>query len=71
MAVDDLSRINLVHLLVEAGFAASNGEARRLIRQGAVAIDDDRVGPDTVETAAAAGAVVRAGKRRFLRVVPR
>ena len=71
VAVDDLSRINLVRLLVEAGFAASNGEARRLIRQGAVAIDDDRVGPDTVETAAAAGAVVRAGKRRFLRVVPR
>ena len=71
VAVDDLSRVNLVGLLVEAGFAASNGEARRLIRQGAVAIDGDRVDPDTVEIAAAAGAVVRAGKRRFLRVVPR
>ena len=71
VAVDDLSRVNLVRLLVEAGFAASNGEARRLIRQGAVGIDGDRVGPDTVETAVPAGAVVRAGKRRFLRVVAR
>jgi len=48
--------------------AASNGEARRLISQGAVQLDDQRVSAMKVPAPRAAHAVLRAGKRRYLRL---
>ena len=69
LAVEDLGRVNMVRLLVVAGLVGSNGEARRLIQQGAVSIDDARVSMDAIEIAIAPGAIVRAGKRRFVRLV--
>ena len=60
-------------LLVAAGLAASNAEARRLIAQGAVSVirsNGARVSVTAEETPAlAAGDVIRAGRRRFVRVV--
>jgi tyrosyl-tRNA synthetase len=57
-------------VLVAAGVAASNGEAVRLMEQGAVAVDGDVVRDRTAQRPAAAGAewVVRRGKRRYVRV---
>lgn len=62
--------IPLVDLIRRAGFAASNGEARRLIRQDAVSLDGERV-TDTgaVIDMARAPLVLRVGKRRYARVV--
>ena len=60
-------------VLVQTGLASSNAEARRLIGQGAVEIiraDGERVSVaagDAPELAA--GDVVRAGRRRFVRLV--
>ena len=60
-------------LLVAAGLAASNAEARRLIAQGAVSVirsNGARVSVTAEETPAlAAGDVIRAGRRRFVRLV--
>ena len=60
-------------LLVQAGLASSNAEARRLVSQGAVEIiraDGQRESAAAGETPVlAAGDVVRAGRRRFVRVV--
>ncbi len=61
-------KIWIVKLLVAAGFAKSNGEARRLVTGGGVSLDDEVVaepGDVTVRT----DQVLRAGKRRFARVV--
>ena len=58
----DLSR-----LLVAAGLAASRGEARRLLQQKAVEIDGTRVIEETVQVPF--GVIVRAGRRRFVRLV--
>jgi tyrosyl-tRNA synthetase len=57
-------------LLVVAGLAASNGEAARLIEQGAVAVDGEILADRHARVTARAGAevVVRRGKRRFARV---
>ena len=63
-------RVWLPRLLTETGLVASNGEARRLIEQGGVRVDD-RVVSDTsaeFEPAALSGAVVQVGKRKFLRI---
>jgi len=62
--------ILLSHLMVDAGLAASKSEARRLIRQGAVQIDGERVPSDReIHPEASAGFVLKVGKRRFCRVV--
>jgi tyrosyl-tRNA synthetase len=57
-------------LLVAAGLAKSNGEARRLIEQGGVSLDGERVADAARELPAASGAsyLLKVGKRHFVRV---
>ena len=59
----------IVQLIRDCGFAASNGEARRLVEQGAVSIDAERV-TDTQMGVSNDGVerVLKVGKRRFARV---
>ncbi len=61
-------RARLVEVLVRAGLAASNGEARRLVRQGAVRLDGERVSDPHAEIDLRDGAVLRSGKRGFARI---
>lgn len=62
--------VSLVKILVELGGAASNGEARRLIAQGGVTIDEQRVDDPRATLDAGTGTeyLIRAGRRRFWRV---
>ena len=57
----------LLELLVELGLVASNGEARRLVAQRGVAIDDGVVQDPTLRLGRGAYRI-RVGKRRFARV---
>ncbi|TMC10981.1 MAG: tyrosine--tRNA ligase [Chloroflexi bacterium] len=59
------TRPNLITALLEAGFAKSASEARRLLQQGGVRVDGDKVAEDLE---LADGNVVSAGKRKFVRV---
>jgi len=54
-------------LLTTSGAVASRSEARRLITQGAVEVDGVKVGDSKAQVRA--GALIRVGKHRFLRVV--
>lgn len=54
-------------VLVDAGLAASNGEVRRLVTQGAVAVNGEPVSQVTMEVQA--GDEIRVGRHRFLRLV--
>ncbi len=58
----DLSR-----LLVGAGLASSRGEAQRLLKQNAVEVDGVRVDGEAAQIGF--GALVRAGKRKYVRIV--
>lgn len=60
--------IGLLNLMVEAGLAKSNGEARRLIKQGAVRINDEKVGDETAQIVPEEGMIIRSGKRGFAKV---
>jgi tyrosyl-tRNA synthetase len=62
------TRIWIVQLLVDAGLAASKGEARRLIQGGGVQIDGTKVEDPEQEVDVAEERLLKAGKRRFLRV---
>lgn len=55
-------------LLVKAGMASSNSEARRLIQQGAVTLDGERITDPSASTALVDGQILRAGKLRFARI---
>jgi tyrosyl-tRNA synthetase len=62
----------LAKLLAAAGLAASNGEARRLVEQGAVALDGERVADPYRELPARETPyLLKVGKRRFARVTVR
>ena len=58
----------IVELVVSAGFAATNSEARRLIRQGAVSIDGEKITDIHAHVKPRDGQILRVGKRRFGRI---
>lgn len=60
----------LVAVLEAAGVVSSRSEARRLIRQGAVRIDGEKVSDELLEASEFVGSVIQVGKRRFVRIVP-
>ncbi len=62
-------RIWIAQLLVRAGLAASNSEARRLVAQGGVRLDGEVVTDPEFDWPARSGVVVQVGKRRFARIV--
>ncbi len=61
-------RLGIANLLREARLVASNGEAFRLIEQGAVRIDGERIEDRGLEIAAGTTHIYQVGKRRFARV---
>jgi len=63
-------RVWIVRLLVVAGMAPSNAEARRLVIQGAVELDGERVTDTNAEIEVREGQILRAGKLRFARLRP-
>lgn len=66
----DGGTVPILRLLTETGLAASNGEARRLIEQGGVSIDGQRITDQHARIDVRGGAVLKVGKRKFVRVVP-
>ncbi len=63
-------RRRAVRLLVDLDLAKSQSEAKRLISQGGVAVDGQRVTAVDAEIEVRDGMVVRVGRRRFARVRP-
>ncbi|MBB5347662.1 tyrosine--tRNA ligase [Desulfoprunum benzoelyticum] len=55
-------------LLVDAGLVTSTSDGRRMIQQGAVSLDGERVGEQGLKVQAAGKILVKVGKRRFCRV---
>jgi len=58
----------ILDLLAETGLVTSKGEARRLIEQGGIKIDDEKVSSITEEVDVSKERLLKVGKRKFLRV---
>jgi len=67
VSADPAGTIPLYALLVRVGFAASNSEARRLIAQRAVRLDNEVV-EDALRAVAAGEVLLAVGRRRMARV---
>lgn len=61
---------NIVDLLADSGLTQSKGEARRLIQQGGVRLDGEKVSSIDEVVAVEEEAVLQVGKRKFLKLVP-
>jgi tyrosyl-tRNA synthetase len=57
----------IVEVIQRLGFAASRGEGRRLIKQGGVRVDEERVA-DAEQRLGSGEHLIQVGKRRFARV---
>lgn len=61
----------IVRLIILCGFAATNSEARRLIQQGGVSVDDKIIDSSTLNVEINSGMILKVGKRRFARIIPK
>lgn len=65
--------IGILNLLVKAGLAPSNGEARRNVQQGGVSIDGEKVEDARMqvsrESIGLEGVVLKRGKKKFMRII--
>ena len=61
-------KLGIAHLLKGAGLVSSTSEALRMIKQGAVRIDGERVEDRSLEIASGTTNIYQVGKRRFARV---
>ncbi|MGH2556880.1 MAG: tyrosine--tRNA ligase [Actinomycetota bacterium] len=70
-SLGQVERVWLARLLAELGLAKSNSDARRLIEQGGIRIDGQRVNDPELEVAVAGlgGKVLQVGTRKFVRIV--
>ena len=59
----------VVKLLSESGLVSSNGEARRMIKQGAVKINDKKINKINLDLKLNDGMIIRVGKRRFCKII--
>ncbi|MCK5148382.1 tyrosine--tRNA ligase [bacterium] len=63
----------IVKLFVSAGLTKSNGEARRLIKQGGAYLNDEKISDDSLEITSAdlvdGSLLLKAGKKRIKRIV--
>lgn len=60
--------IGILRLITEARLAGSNSEARRLVEQGGVTVDGNKVSDHTAAIDISAGVVIKVGKRKFARI---
>jgi len=62
------SPVGLASLIVASGFASSNSEAMRLIKQGAVKLNDQAITDSKAHVTVANGSILQVGKRRWARL---
>ncbi len=64
------SSVNILQLLTDTKLVPSKGEARRLIEQGGVSINNEKISDTKSEILMNEAKVVKVGKRKFLKVIP-
>ena len=65
----DLNELDILELIVKVGFAPSRGEARRLVSQGGVTIDNEKI-TDIKQMVKLQGTkILKVGKRNFIKLI--
>jgi tyrosyl-tRNA synthetase len=64
------TEMGLLGLIVEVKFASSNGEARRLVQQGGVTIDGEKITDPKANISFDSEKILKVGKRNFIKLLP-
>jgi len=62
------SRVWIVRVLVDSGTIESSSQARRLIKQGSVSLDGEKIKDENLELCIDKEFICKVGKRRFLKI---
>jgi len=62
------NKIWILKLLTASGLVASKSEAQRLLRQGAVELDQQKISDPNLDVGIHEGSVLQIGKRRFVKI---
>lgn len=63
--------INIIDLLLKSGLVASSSQAKKLVEQGGVEINEKKINHTKLELEIKDGDIVRAGKRKFVKIKSR
>lgn len=66
--IDNTDEINILDLIVFVNFAPSKGEAKRLIQQGGVSIDGDKITDVQFNVKLKSDLILKVGKRKFIKL---
>lgn len=66
--IEENREINILDLLLLVNFAPSKGEAKRLVLQGGVSIDGEKVSDVHQNIKIKSGMILKVGKRKFLKI---
>ncbi len=62
--------VNIVQLIVDTALAESKSEARRLVEQGGVSVNGEKIADPKALVAILDTAILKVGKRKFLKIIP-
>lgn len=68
-AIGDIKELNILELIVLVNFAPSKGEARRLVIQGGVSIDGEKISDIQKIIHLQKGMILKVGKRKFIKLI--
>jgi tyrosyl-tRNA synthetase len=66
--IAESNEINILELIVLVNFAPSKGEARRLVTQGGVSIDGEKINDPLKTIKITQGMILKVGKRKFVKL---
>ena len=67
--IGDKKEINILDLIILVNFAPSKGEARRLLSQGGVSIDGEKINDIKYNVSVVQGMILKVGKRNFIKLI--
>jgi len=67
--IGDKKEINILDLIILVNFAPSKGEARRLVTQGGVSIDNNKIDDVQFIVSVKSGMILKVGKRKFIKLI--
>jgi tyrosyl-tRNA synthetase len=67
--IGDKKEINILDLIILVNFAPSKGEARRLVLQGGVSIDGEKISDVQSSISVKPGMILKVGKRKFIKLI--
>jgi tyrosyl-tRNA synthetase len=67
--IGDKKEMNILDLIILVNFAPSKGEARRLVTQGGVSIDGEKISDVQSNVSVKEGMILKVGKRKFIKLI--